>query len=501
VKRLRFVLVLLFGLGLSGVVHATDPAPALRLGSKNFTESVILAELLRLDAAGRGLTLEHRRAMGGSAILWKALLEGSIDVYPEYTGTLRRELLTDLPQQADEAALSEALRQRGIGISAPLGFDDSYALGVNEAMAARLNLRTLSDLHAQPQLRYGLSNEFVSRGDGWPGLAAAYGYAPASLKAMDHSLAYRALAENAVDVIDLYTTDAEIARDQIRVLQDDRQYFPAYQAVFLYRLQAAQEHPPLLDALRDLAGRIPVEAMRDMNAAVLLDHRGETDTAAAFLGVQGQAQVGESGLWQRLWRRSLEHLQLVGISLGAALLIGLPLGVAAARVRRLGQLLLGLAAVLQTIPSLAMFVFLIPLLGIGARPAIAALFLYSLLPIVRNTLTGLDSIAAPLREAAAALGLPYAVRLLRIELPLAARTIVAGIGTAAVIDVGTATLGALIGAGGYGEPILTGIRLGSVPLILEGAVPAALLALAVQALSQLAEHLLTPRGLRLAARE
>ena len=471
-----------------------------RVGSKNFTESIILGEILRLDAGRQGLRVEHRRAMGGSAILWQALLEGGIDVYPEYTGTLRRELLPDLPPDASAEQLAAELRRRGIGISAPLGFDDSYALGVSQELAGRLGLRTLSDLRTQPQLRFGLSNEFISRGDGWPGLVKAYGYAPDSVKAMDHALAYRALAGGAADVIDLYTTDAEIQSYRIQVLDDDRHYFPSYQAVWLYRLDTAQRQPLLEASLRRLAGSVSLEAMRGMNAAVMLQRRGETEVAAGFLGIQGAADE-DGGRWSRLWRRTVEHLTLVGISLAAALLLGLPIGILAARVRRLGQAMLGITAVLQTIPSLAMFVFLIPLLGIGARPAIAALFFYSLLPIVRNTLTGLVSIAAPLREAAAALGLPYPVQLVRIELPLAARTIIAGVGTAAVIDVGTATLGALIGAGGYGEPILTGIRLGSVPLILEGAVPAALLALLVLALFEGIERWLTPRGLRLPARE
>lgn len=476
-------------------VAAWAEGGGLRIGSKNFTESIVLAEMLRLEAQQQGLDLEHRRAMGGSAILWKALQEGAIDAYPEYTGTLRRELLRDAP--ADEAGLAAALRAQGIGMGPPLGFEDSYALGVSEAVAARLRLRTLSDLRAQPQLRYGLSNEFMSRGDGWPGLAAAYGLAPASLKAMDHALAYRALASGAVDVIDLYSTDAEIRAQHLAVLQDDRHYFPSYQAVWLYRLAAARRLEPLL---RGLAGRVPLQAMQDMNAAVLLDHQPEGAVAARFLGLDAAPQPA-AGLRQRLWAHTLQHLRLVGISLGAALLLGLPLGILAARLRRLGQAVLALTAVLQTIPSLAMFVFLIPLLGIGARPAIAALFLYSLLPIVRNTLAGLRSIPAPLLEAGAALGLPVGVRLLRIELPLALRTIVGGISTAAVIDVGTATLGALIGAGGYGEPILTGIRLGSVPTILEGAVPAAVLALLVLALFEGLERALTPRGLRLPPRQ
>ena len=159
-------------------------------------------------------------------------------------------------------------------------------------------------------------------------------------------------------------------------------------------------------------------------------------------------------------------------------------------------MILGTVGVIQTLPALALLVFMIPLLGIGGPPAVVALFLYSLLPIVRNTHAGLAGIDEPLRRSALALGLSPAARLRHIELPLAAPVILAGIKTSAVINIGTATLGALIGAGGYGQPILTGIRLDDVGLILEGAVPAALLALAVQGGFELAERRLIPRGLR-----
>jgi osmoprotectant transport system permease protein len=147
-----------------------------------------------------------------------------------------------------------------------------------------------------------------------------------------------------------------------------------------------------------------------------------------------------------------------------------------------------------------MFVFMIPLFGIGTWPAVAALFFYSLLPIVRNTYAGLVGIAPELRGSAAALGLPPGVRLREVELPMAMRSILAGVKIAAVINVGTATLAALIGAGGYGQPILTGIRLDDIGLILEGAVPAALLALLVQGVFEGIERWLTPRGLRIQAR-
>lgn len=495
-RHLLATLAMLLAIGFA----RADERP-LTIGSKNFTESIVLAEVLRLEAARAGATIEHRRAMGGSAILWQALQAGSIDAYPEYSGTLTQELLKgDVPATAHVDELAAALKQRGLGIGPSLGFDDSYALGVSGDTAATLGLRSISDLVRHPELRLALSNEFMSRADGWPGLKAAYGLRNNTVQGMDHGLAYRALNSAAADVIDLYTTDAEISTYGVTVLDDDRHYFPPYEAHWLYRLDRAEERPALKQAIEALAGRITREQMSRLNSAVSFGKRSETDVAQTFLGLAATGTPPADDRTARMLARTTEHLRLVGISMLLALLIGLPLGVLAAKLPRVGQITLALTALLQTLPSLALFVFLIPLLGIGARPAIAALFLYSLLPIVRNTQTGLATIAPNLRESAAALGLPWSVQLRRIELPLALRTILAGISTAAVINVGTATLGALIGAGGYGEPILTGIRLDNIPLILEGAIPASALALLVLALFSGLERLLTPRGLRASSR-
>jgi osmoprotectant transport system permease protein len=316
---------------------------------------------------------------------------------------------------------------------------------------------------------------------------------------MDHALAYRALASGTVDAIDLYGTDADIVHYHLRTLADDRHYFPRYDAVYLYRLDLQRRAPAFVAALNGLAGRIDEAAMRRMNAEATLQGQPESAVVAGFLGIAPPA--AKNGFWRQLLRHTVEHVALVAVSLGLAVLLAIPLGVLAARLKRLGQWVIGLTGILQTVPSLAMFVFMIPLFGIGAGPAIAALLLYSLLPIVRNTHAGLVGIAPELRESAAALGLPPGVRLRRVELPLAMRSILAGTKTAAVINVGTATLAALIGAGGYGQPILTGIRLDDIGLILEGAVPAALLALLVQGLFEGVERWLTPRGLRLKARQ
>ncbi len=474
--------------------HAGAARAPVRIGSKAFTESVVLGEIARLSLREHGVAAIHRRSLGGTRILWQALRHGDIDAYPEYTGTVVQELLPDLPADASIARLRQRLKPLGIGITDSLGFQDRYALGMRSARARDMGIATISDLRSHPGLTFGFSNEFMDRDDGWKGLRQAYGLAQENVRGMDHDLAYRALAGGAIDVTDVYTTDAEIPYDHLRVLRDDRHYFPAYRAVFLYRLDLARRVPGAIAALQALAGRIDVKAMQRMNAQVKIRRRGETAVAAGFLGLQDTP--ASKGFVPRLLLRTGQHLLLVGISLGLALLLALPLGVLASRWHRLGQAVLALTGVLQTVPSLAMFVFMIPLFGIGAGPAIAALFLYSLLPIVRNTHAGLAGIDPALLESARVMGLPPRVRLLRVELPLALRPILAGIKIAVVINIGTATLGALIGAGGYGQPILTGIRLDDIHLILEGAVPAALLALLAQGVFEVLERTLTPRGLR-----
>lgn len=483
---------------LAGALLAAAPAaPEVRVGSKKFTEGVILGEIVRQACASAGARTVHRRELGGTRVLWDALLAGEIDVYAEYTGTLAQEILR-LPG-ADDEALRRALRERGVAMGQPLGFQDTYALGMREEAAARLGIRSLSDLAQHPGLRLGLSHEFMDRRDGWPALRRGYGLEALAVRGLDHDIAYRALADGAIDATDLYSTDAEIAYYRLRTLEDDRRVFPDYRAVLVWREDLASRAPGVVPALSRLEGRIPAAEMIAMNARAKIDRVPEDEVAADFarraLGIAAEARG--QGRLARILARTLEHLGLVASSLAGAIAAGVPLGILAERRRRLGQALLAAAGVIQTVPALALLVLLIPLLGIGARPALAALFLYSLLPILRGTQAGLASIPPELRESAAALGLPPPARLRLVELPMASRSVLAGVKTSAVINVGTATLGALIGAGGYGQPILTGIRLDDFGLILEGAVPAALLALAVQGLFDLSERALVPRGLRL----
>lgn len=475
-------------------------AEPVRVGSKAFTESVILGEIATQLGNDAGIPTIHRSQLGGTRVLWEALLAGQIDLYPEYTGTIIQELIPGTP--ADTAAIASALRQHGIGMTQPLGFNDTYALGVPETLARQLNLRSISNLRDHPALRLGFSNEFLNRKDGWPILKTVYSLPQTNVTGLDHDLAYRAVSSGSIDVVDLYSTDAEIEYYHLRTLDDDRHVFPAYEAVYLYRLDLRARAPAMIKALSRLQGAIDASHMIEMNAASKLQKVPEATVASQFLLTHFQMKTNPQvqSMTSQLIQRTREHLLLVGISLAGSILLAIPLGVLAFLLPRVGQIILAVTAIIYTIPSLALLVFMIPLLGIGTLPAIIALFLYGLLPIVRNTHAGLSGIAPGLRESAIVLGLSPAARLMKIELPLASPSILAGIKTAAVINVGTATIGALIGAGGYGQPILTGIRLADNRLILLGAIPAALLALLVQAGFGLLEMCIVPRGLRIKPR-
>jgi osmoprotectant transport system permease protein len=489
---------------LARPARAAEPR-TLRIGSKAFTESVVLAEIAADLERAAGVPVEHRVGLGGSRVLWDALASGAIDAYPEYTGTLLDEIFApdDAPPGGpprDRAWLARQLTARGVGMTEPLGFNNTYAVGMVAARARALGVARISDLRAHPELRFGFSNEFMSRHDGWPALRRRYDLPQTDVQGLDHDLAYRALARGAVDATDLYTTDAEIRRYNLVPLRDDLQFFRRYDAVILYRLEiAARLGPAAVATLQRLAGRIDEATMVALNARAQLDRVPQTEVAADFVRAHfGVAVAGPSSPTpaRTIVRRVVEHLFLVGISLFAAILVAVPLGILAAKQRRLGQVVLAVVGVVQTLPTLALLVFMIPLFGIGALPAIVALFVYGLLPIVRNTHAGLSGIPDSLRESAEALGLSPWARLRLIELPLASPLILAGIQSAAVINVGTATLGALIGAGGLGQPIFTGIRLDDMGLVLQGAIPASLLALAVQGVFELCERLLVPRGLR-----
>lgn len=475
--------------------------PAITVGSKAFPESWILGEAVVALARQAGAEPTHRQGLGGTEIVYEALRTGAIDLYAEYTGTIA-EVILKMNGRPGLAEMRAALAPKGIAISDSLGFNDGYALAVTRATAEKYGLRRISDLAAHPTLQLAFTHEFVGRKDGWAGVARHYNLKMPNVRGIQHELAYTAIAAGEIDVTEIYTTDAQIGRLGLVMLEDDRQFFPRYDAVLLYRADLPARAPDAFREISRLAGRIDEARMIAANARVVLEKADASQAAdellAASLGEDAPAEnTIRPSVAREIARDTARHIQLVFFSLVAAVLVGVPLGVVAARSPLLATVALSGSGLLQTIPSLALLAFLIPVMGIGLAPALVALFLYSLLPIVRNTYTGLTTLAPQLDEAAEALGLSPGATLRRVRLPLASPAIMAGVKTSAVINVGTATLAALIGAGGLGEPILRGISLVDTRLILQGAVPAAVLALLVQGGFDLLDRVVIPRGLRL----
>lgn len=510
VWRLGLISALLLG----GNAMAAD-AP-LVVGSKRFTESYILGEIVA-QTASRHTQAEHKPGLGNTAVVLAALKAGSIDVYPEYLGTIDAEILKN-PRPTDLASMRKALAAMGLGVAVPLGFQNTYALAMTARQAGQLGVQRIGDLTRHPGLVLGLSHEFLGRADGWPGLAARYKL-PQRPTGIDHGIAYEALANARIAVTDIYSTDAKIASLGLTVLTDDAQYFPRYDAVLLYRLDAAQRAPLAWKAIEALQGRIDAARMIAMNGDAELRgltfqviarnfvaaEAGRSETTGATRSAErASAEPGDrtarATFFSRLFaddllRLTQQHLTLVLVAVAVAIAIGVPLGAAAAARPMLEQPVMAVVGLLQTVPSLALFAMLIPLLGrIGTVPALVALSLYALLPIVRNVTTGLQQMPRGLHDAATALGLSTWQRWWLIELPLAMPVIVAGVKTAAVISVGTATIAAFIGAGGYGERIATGLALNDHNALLAGAVPAAAMALLTQAMFEWIERRLLRRG-------
>lgn len=490
------------------------------VGSKAFTESRVLAEIMvQLIEARTGLEVEHREGLGGTQIVFAALQSGEIDIYPEYTGTGWTVMLArqDTPSSSLQAFLDVqrafAERYRLAWLS-PFGFSNSYALAISGDKAKTLKIARISDLLPhQGALRAGMSHEFLERGDGFPGVEAGYGLALGEVRGMEHGLAYKALRSGKIDLVDAYTTDGKLIDYDVVVLEDDRHVFPPYDAAPLARSDVLERHPQLREVLDELAFRIDANRMRQLNhdaeqrAGAFAEVAREWLVAESLLEDDGapEAVIRERSfpryLWSQRWpllTRILEHLSLTAMAVLLAIAVGVPLGIGLTRYLRAAPPILGAAGVIQTIPGLAMLAFMIPLpgLGLGTRSAVVALFLYALLPIVRNTFTGIREVDPDLLEAARAMGLDSRQVLFRVELPLAVRTVMAGIRTSTVITIGVATLAAFIGAGGLGDPIVTGLQLDDIYLILSGAVPAATLAVIVDGALGVLEKRLVPAGLR-----
>ncbi len=497
-----------------GTTASAAEGGVVTVGSKNFAENRLLAEMFaQLIEARTGLTVRRKLNMAGTAICFEALRSGDIDLYPEYTGTGLAAILKESPEGVNtlRRVRAEFLKRWDLWWLSPLGFENAYELAAPEALAARENLRTISDLaRIAPTLDAGFGYEFLERGDGFPGLREAYGLEFKSTRGFQQALKYQAAAAGEIAALDVYTTDGRLLAAKLRVLEDDRGFFPPYAAAALVRGETLRRFPEIGPVLALLAGSLDEDAMRRLNYR--LQELGEPTErvaaeALAELGLTAPPAVdgGNAGRGESVWafmtrertmiaNRAWEHLWLSAAAIALGALFAVPIGVALERSRKRAEAAIAVLGAIQTIPSLALLAFMIPVLGVGVKPAIAALWLYSLFPMARNALEGVRDADPNACEAALALGMTPSQILWRIRLPLAAPIIMAGVRTAAVITVGTATLAAFIGAGGLGRPIVAGLQLADARLILAGAIPAALLALLVDGGLYLVSRALRPAG-------
>ncbi len=488
------------------------------IASKPFGESFLLAEMFAQLLEARGFRVDRRMGLGATEVAFSALKTNAIDVYPEYTGTGLLVILGQPPsadpRQVYQQVSREFRRRYGVRWLPPLGFQNTYAVAVRRETARKFRLATLSDLsRVGGNLTAGLTPDFIGRADGLPGLEKVYGLRFRSIRALLPAVKYQALAAGQVDVIDGYSTDGFIARYDLVVLEDDKAFFPPYEAAAMVGSRVQREMPGVAAVLSELSGLLTEATMRRLNKRVEVDGIPVSRVASAQLmrlglthGTAPDRAAGTSPgsrgelipyLWDQrstILNLTVRHILLVGVSLLAAIAVAVPLGLALERGRRAAESVIRGVGVLQTLPSIALLAFMIPLLGIGVVPALVALFLYSLYPILRNTYTGVRDAAPAAVNAASALGMTPGQVLRYVRLPLAAPVIMAGIRTAAVINVGTATLAAFIGAGGLGDPIAAGLALSDTRMILSGALPAALLALIVDGLLSLSERVVTPGG-------
>lgn len=484
---------------IASTLLSITAAATIVIGSKMDVEGQVLGELFAqtIEATGEA-TVERRFALGGTAIVFAALDSGAIDLFPEYSGTLVHVVLKD-STVTDFDELKRRTEAKGYLVGPGLGFNNTYGFGLTRATARRLGVTRISQLRDVTTLRAGFSPEFFAGDFGWPAVQRRYGLTAAA-RPMDHVVAYAAMNEGSIDVTDVYTTDAIITQQDLVVLEDDLAVFARYEGLALARSNFSERFPKSWAALQRLGGTLTDAKMIELNGRAQLKREPVStiarDVLAAMNGGPATQTTAPETTGSKLGRLTMEHLLLVLSGLVLSILVGVPLGLLAARRRRLRQLVMGLTGVLQTIPSIALLCLLMPVFGVGAGSALAALFLYGLLPIVRGVVTGLESIDPALLEMAEVLGLSKLQKLKRIELPLASVAILNGIQLSAVTNVGTATIAALIGAGGYGSLIITGLSLNDLRLVLLGAVPSAVMALAVNAALDALTRLLVPRGLQ-----
>jgi osmoprotectant transport system permease protein len=468
----------------------------IRVGAKHFNEGYILSEIISQLLENNGYEVKRVYNLGGTLVCFEALRTGAIDIYPEYTGTITSEILSSNEKISNEEIGQLLFSSYKLEMSGSIGFSNSYGLVMLRSNALEKKISAISDLRVYPDATIGLSYEFLKRQDGWDNLAKAYQLSLRP-KGLEHGLAYEALRRSTIEITDAYTTDGEIVKDSLLLLKDDLHFFPSYEAVTLYSVSLDSK---IKNVLRKLDGQLSEEEVQKLNASVLFEKKSFGEVANTFLKDKKLISAGtenhSQSMWSEIMSKTGTHLALTFSALILAILFAVPLGIIIYWNPGISKSVLYIVGLLQTIPSIALLAIAIPILGIGIIPSLVALFLYALLPILRNTITGLQSVDPLLKKVSEGMGLSRSQQLKWVEFPLASPFILSGIRTASVINVGTATLAAFIGAGGLGEFIVTGLALNNSQLILQGAIPAAMLAILMELLFEIISRLTIPKHLQ-----
>lgn len=455
--------------------HFAFSKETITVGSKRFTESYILAEIMSQLLEDRGFIVERKFGLGGTLIAFDALRTGAIHTYPEYSGTLAEAIFkvkeTSLPQ------LKKMLNKTNLDLLDPFGFNNTYAIVMRKDFAHENNIQNISSLKNHPNLLGAFSGEFQKRSDGWNELKNIYNLSN-SIRTIEIPLSYEALHNKKVDFSEAYSTEPLIKKYDFVILEDNLNFFPKYEAIPLIQKNLPTQAQSTLLEMKNLIDNNVMTSLNEKAAEGESFEKIAQDFLISNQLVKNSNTHHTRGFnWSKLITRTKTHLLLTCLAVLLAALIAIPLATWISDKPKLAQPILTFTGLLQTIPSIALLTFMIPLVGIGFKPALLGLFIYSLLPIVRNTYVAMNSIDPRIVLAAQGIGLYPREIFFSVKLPLSLPMILAGIRTATILNIGTATLAAFIGAGGLGEPIVMGLALNDTKIILEGAIPAAILAI------------------------
>lgn len=444
-------------------------AREIKIGAKKFTEGNISAYLIlqELKKINKNLDIEVLENLGGTGIVTSAIKNKKIDIYIDYTGTLVNSFQTNYKN------LEQTLYSHNIILGPNLGFNNSYGLAVK----ANNSISRISEISLKH--RVGISHEFFKRNDGYKYLSKAYDLQNVPVT-LEHSLLFQSLNSESLDVIEVYTTDAKILKNNLKVLSDDRDFFSRYDAVVLVNVEFYNKNKKMIDKLfTNIKERFTNKDIIEANYLVEIDGLRYDEAAGKLSGVKLLAKKKENVFFEIL-PYFLEHLKYLVITIFLCVLIGIPIGGFAAKSKAFERVSMTLISIFQTIPSLALLVFLIPLFGLGELTTIIALTLYGLLPIAKSTHSAISNIPKELSEFSDLIRMSKIQKFLLVEIPLAAPEILTGIKITSIATIGVTVIAAFVGAGGLGTLIVTGLSLNKTSLILKGAIPSALMALIVE---------------------